>query len=116
MLLHGVEQPVRLRVEPARVEREHAVRAARQVRVLDQRDVLGPAEGDADAVAEGLEGEVDDLEGAGAVELGGEGVVVDGGLLWERGERGGGERKRWRLRKRENRRRLVLSLARYRFR
>lgn len=66
--------------------------------VLDESDVLRAGEGDADPVAEGLEGEVDDLEGAGAVELGGEGVVVDGWLLW--GERGEGKDKRWRLRER----------------
>ena len=88
MLLDGVEKPVRLRVEPPRVQREDAEGPPGQVRVLDERDVLGAAKGDADAVAEGLEGEVDDLEGAGAVELGGQGVVVDGGLLW--GRCGGG--------------------------
>ena len=48
--------------------------------VLNQGDVLCSREGDPDAVAESLEGEIDDLERAGAVELGGEGLVVDGGL------------------------------------
>lgn len=71
------------------------------MRVLDERDVLGSRKGDADAVAKGLEGEVDDLERAGAVELGGEGVVVDGGLFvvvvevgkeGEKKVRGGGRR------------------------
>jgi len=93
VLLDGVEEPVRLRVEPARVEREDPERPPRQVRVLDQRDVLGAAERDPDAVAEGLEGEVDDLERAGAVQLGGEGFVVDGGLVLGVGEGGGGREK-----------------------
>ena len=60
---------------------------------VDQRDVLGAAERDPDAVAEGLEGEVDDLERAGAVQLGGEGFVVDGGLVLGVGEGGGGREK-----------------------
>lgn len=83
VLLDRVKEPVRLRVEPARVEREHAVRTAREVRVLDQRDILGAAKRDRDAVAKLLEGAVDDLERGGAVERLCEGVEVDGGL-WKR--------------------------------
>lgn len=81
MLLDGIKQPVRLRVEPPRVEAEDAEGPPGQVRVLDQRDVLGSRKGDPDAVAEGLEGEVDDLQRAGAVELCGEDFVVNGGLV-----------------------------------
>lgn len=88
MLLHGIKEPVRLRVEPAGIQREDAVGSARQVRVLDERDILGAREGDADAVAEGLEGEVDDLQRGGSVELGGQGLVVDGGLLLLLGKKG----------------------------
>jgi hypothetical protein len=40
VLLDLVEERVRLRVQPASVEREDAVLAARQVRVLDERNVL----------------------------------------------------------------------------
>jgi hypothetical protein len=43
VLLHLIEELVRLRVEASRVQAEHAERAPRQLRVLDQRHVLGAA-------------------------------------------------------------------------
>jgi len=56
MLLYRIKQAVGLRVEAARVQGEDAVRAARQVDVLNQGDVFRAGEGDGDVGAEGGEG------------------------------------------------------------
>lgn len=54
VLLHPVKEAVCLGVEAARVEREDAELAAREVSILDEGDVLGAGEGDCDLVAEAL--------------------------------------------------------------
>eukprot|EP00982_Pelagococcus_subviridis_P001204 9670-Pelagococcus_subviridis.AAC.3 len=90
VLLHVVEELVRLRVQPTRVQGEDAEGSARERRVLDQRDVLRAAERDGERVAENLERAVQDRDRRGVLELRVELLPVDGRRRGLRGGRGGG--------------------------
>lgn len=78
VLLDGVEELIRLGVQPAGVKGEHAVLAARQVSVLNQGNVFSTGESDCNLSAERGQGVVHDLKRRLALQTYGDGFPVRG--------------------------------------